>query len=207
MTEAAMNEDTAREDIAFIRRTMEQGRRVAGAWSPDMLVWGVAVAIGYFGTYARVRGWWTIDTDWLWGACILLPWAYSLRRVPRRLLSAPTGVPAECQPASPLAMLWFACGISVTILGLAVIISREPYAWWMNAVSAGAMGLGFFASSFLCSLVWLRWVGLAWWAGELAAFLLRNRPEGLLLSGALMLVLLAVPGFVLMRGHPRQGLA
>ena len=45
----------------------------------------------------------------------------------------------------------------------------------------------------------MRWVALAWWLGEVALFVLHQRAEGLLLAGALMLVLLAVPGFVLMR--------
>src|ERR1043166_9589520 len=45
ITEAAMDADAAREDIAFIRRSIEQGRRIAGAWSPDMLVWGIAIAM------------------------------------------------------------------------------------------------------------------------------------------------------------------
>jgi hypothetical protein len=199
-----MNADAAREDIAFIRRTMEQGRRVAGAWSPDMLVWGIAVAIGYFGTYARVRGLWTVDPDWLWLACILLPWAYSLRRVPRRLFARAPDVAVERPLAAPLSMLWFACGISLTILSLALIVSGEPNAWWINPAAAGVMGIGFFVSSFLSNVVWLRWVGVAWWAGELAAFALRHRAEGLLLAGALMLVLLALPGLVLMRGRPSE---
>src|ERR1700758_1138620 len=106
-----MHEDAAREDIAFIRRTIEQGRRVACAWSPDMLVWGIAVAIGYFGTYGRVRGLWRVGPDWLWGACSLLPWAYSLRRVARRLFAGEAKVEAERPLAAPLSMLWFACGI------------------------------------------------------------------------------------------------
>jgi hypothetical protein len=205
--ESAMNEDAAREDIAFIRRTIEQGRRVAGAWSPDMLVWGVAVAIGYFGTYGRLRGLWRIDPDWLWVACILLPWAYSLRRVARRPFARQLIVQGERPLAAPLSMLWFACGIFLTILSLAVIVAGEPNAWWINPAAAGVMGIGFFVSSFLSNLAWLRWVAVAWWAGELAAFALRHHPEGLLLAGALMLVLLALPGFVLMRGRPIQGAA
>jgi hypothetical protein len=76
-----MNEDAVRDDIAFIRRTMEQGRQVAVTWGADTLVWGIAVAIGYFGTYARVRGLWNANPAWLWTACIVLPWAYSLRRL------------------------------------------------------------------------------------------------------------------------------
>jgi len=201
-----MNED-AREDIAFIRRTMEQGRRVAGAWSPDMLVWGIAIAIGYFATYGRVRGLWRIDANWVWAACILLPWAYSLRRLPQRLFANRPNTEPQYGPASPLSMLWFACGIFLTIIGLACIVSDEPNTWWVNPLVAGAMGVGFFVSSFLSSVTWLRWVGLGWWAGELAAFTLRNRADGLLLMAALMLLLLALPGLLLMRRRPLAGAA
>lgn len=190
-----MNEDAARDDIAFIRRTMEQGRRVAVTWGADTLVWGIAIAIGYFGTYARVRGLWTVDTAWLWIACIVLPWAYSLRRLLHHWDA----------PASPmilgLKMLWLACGIFLTILGVAAIFTGEPSGWWMNAVPAGVIGIGFFVSSFLCDLAWMRWIAVIAWVGELALFLLRTRPAALLLAGALMLVLLALPGFVLMRGR------
>jgi hypothetical protein len=196
-----MDENTAREEIAFIRRTIEQGRRIAGAWSPDMLVWGVAIAIGYFGTYARVRGYWTTDPNWLWLVCILLGWAYTLRRLPARLFAREPDALAERRLASPLTTLWLGCGIFLTVLGLACIVSGERNTWWINPTVAGVMGVGFFVSSFLSNVVWLRWVGVAWWAGELAAFALRDRAEGLLLVGALMLVLFALPGLVLMRGR------
>ena len=56
------SDDSVREDIAFIRRAVEQGRGYAGARSLDMLIWGIAVAIGYLGTYAAVRGWWRIES-------------------------------------------------------------------------------------------------------------------------------------------------
>jgi hypothetical protein len=196
-----MDQDAAREEIAFIRRTIEQGRRIAGAWSPDMLVWGVAIAIGYFGTYARVRGYWTTDPNWLWLACILLGWAYTLRRLAARLFAREPDALAERRLAAPLTMLWFGCGIFLTVLGLACILSGERNTWWINPTVAGVMGVGFFVSSFLSNVVWLRWVGVAWWVGELAAFALRDRAEGLLLAGALMLVLFALPGLVLMRGR------
>ena len=195
-----MNEDAVRDDIAFIRRTMEQGRRVVGSWSADMLVWGVAVTLGYAGTYARVRGWWTLDPNWLWTGLVVLAWLYSLRRV-RRLASRTDAVAARLM-RSPIGMLWLACGVFLTITSFAVIFTTPPNIWWINgAVAAGVMGIAFFVSSFLCDLPWMRWVALAWWIGEVALFVLHQRTEGLLLAGALMLALLAVPGFVLMRGR------
>jgi hypothetical protein len=199
-----MNEDAVREDIAFIRRTIEQGRQVAITWGPDLLVWGLAVAIGYFGTYARIRGLWRVDTAWLWTACIVLPWLYSLWRVLRRLVVGQWDAAAPPSMTLALKMLWLACGIFLTILGFAVIFTGEPSGWWMNVVPAGVIGIGFFVSSFLCDLAWMRWVAVVGWAGELALFALRARPESLLLAGALMLVLLAVPGLALMRRRPAQ---
>src|SRR5262249_22103218 len=197
-----MDADAAREDIAFIRRTIEQGRRIAGAWSPDMLVWGIAIAIGYFGTYARVRGFGTVDPQWLWLACILLPWALTLRRLPAGLFGRAPDALAERRFTSPLSMLWLACGVFLTILGLAAIFSGERNPWWINPVAAGVMGIGFFVSSYLSNVVWLRWVGIAWWVGELAALALRQRDEGLLLAGGLVLVSPALAGFSVMRVLP-----
>jgi hypothetical protein len=55
--EQQMIEDRVREDIAFIRHAVEEGRNYATASSPDIMIWGIAVAVGYLGTCAFVRGW------------------------------------------------------------------------------------------------------------------------------------------------------
>jgi hypothetical protein len=100
--------------------------------------------------------------------------------------------------AQALAMLWLGCGIFLTTLGIAVMVA-EVRGGWFDAVVAGVMGIAFFASARLAQLPWLRWVGIAWWVGELALFALRYRIEALPLSAALMLLLLAGPGYVLLQ--------
>jgi hypothetical protein len=191
-----MIEDQAREDIALIRRAIEDGAAYATAGSPDMLVWGIAVAIGYLGTYACIRGWSPVAPGPLWAACLGLPWLFSLRRVATGL--AGRKVRARGPMAQALAMLWFGCGIFLTILGIAVMATDEGRNGWCSAVVAGVMGIGFFASASLTRLLWLRWVAIAWWLGEVALFALRHRAEALPLAAALMLLLLTGPGYVLM---------
>jgi hypothetical protein len=107
--------------------------------------------------------------------------------------------------AQALAMLWLGCTTSLTILGIAVIASGDSRVGWCDTVVAGVLGLGFFASASLSNLPWLRWVAVAWWAGEIALFALRYDPAVRLpLSAVLMLVLVAGPGLVLLRrGHAR----
>ena len=197
-----MIEDQAREDIALIRRVIEDGAAYATAGSPDMLVWGIAVAIGYLGTYACIRGWSPVTPGPLWAACLGLPWLFSLRRVATGL--AGRKVRARGPMAQALAMLWFGCGIFLTILAIAVMATDEGRNGWCNAVVAGVMGIGFFATASLTRLAWLRCVAIAWWAGELALFALRHRLEALPLAAAQMLLLLAGPGYVLMSRYARR---
>jgi hypothetical protein len=54
-------DDAVRDEIAFIRSVIEEGRGYATDWSGDMLVWGVVIAAATLGHYAAVRGWWGVD--------------------------------------------------------------------------------------------------------------------------------------------------
>ena len=196
-----IEEDRAREDIAFIRRAIEEGGAYATACSPDMLVWGVAIAVGYIGAYAFIRGWSPVPPNGVWAVCIGLPWLYSLRRQFARLFG---GSPPPRGPmAQALGMLWLGCGIFLTIMGFAAAWTGAIREGWFDAVVAGVMGIAFFASARLTNLSWLRWVALAWWLGELAIFSLRHHVERLPLSAALMLLLLAGPGLILLQRGAR----
>jgi hypothetical protein len=196
-----MIQDQAREDIAFIRRAIEEGGAYASAGSRDMLVWGIAVALGYLGTYGFIRGWSPLPPDPLWAVCIGLPWLYSLRRLFGRGIGAPVRGPI----ARALSMLWLGCGIFLTTLAVAAMWTGEARSGWFNPVVAGVMGIAFFASAALSNLPWLRQVAIAWWIGELAVFALRHQPEALPLSAVLMLALLAGPGLVLLQRRARRG--
>jgi hypothetical protein len=198
--DAPMTNDAVREEIAFIRRAIEEGRGYVTGWSGDMMVWGVLIATGHLGTYATQRGWWTVNPNWLWWGLVGLGWLYSLHRIARRLI-AQTPRPIQRPMVEAVRMVWFACGIVLTTLGIAVSVASDWHQGWYNAVSCGILGIGFFASSYLFNLGWMRLVALGWWAGELAVYALRHQIEVLPLSAALMLLLLALPGFVLMRNH------
>ena len=196
-----MIDDQVREDIAFIRRAIEEGGAYATASSRDLLAWGVALALGYLGTYAFIRGWSPIAPGILWPVCLGLGWLYSLRR-PLRQMFGRADFPARGPMAQALAMLWLGCGTFLTILAVAVITSGASREGWCDAIIAGVLGIAFFASGWLSNLRWLRWVAVAWWISEIALFALRHDAAVRLpLAAALMLVLLAGPGLLLARRH------
>jgi hypothetical protein len=198
----SLSQDAVRDEIAFIRHAIEEGRGYVGKRSPDMLVWGIAIGVGYIATYAGVRGWFWLDQRWLWAACIVPPWLYSLRGTLRRLLPGHAAEPPPPAMRRAMQMLWLGCGISLTLLGVGLMVTGNTQCASFGAVSAGILGIAFFASSFLCNFAWMRWVAVGWWLGEIALLAQPRRPEILLLSAVLMLALLAFPGAILMRSRP-----
>jgi len=192
-----MSDDQVRDDIAFIRSAIEDGRAYATARGLDMVVWGLAVALGYGMTYARVRGWTAFNPDWVWAACIGLPWLYSLRRLPPYLLGRTAARPAARPITRALRTLWLGCGIALSLFAAAAYWTGDQRQGWISVFAAAVLGIGFFTSASLANLAWLRLVAYGWWLGFIAVFFLRDRIEVLPLSAALMLLLLALPGLLL----------
>jgi len=195
-----MTDNSVRDEIAFIRRAIEKGRGYAVARSPEFVIWGLAVAVGYLGNYAVIRGWLRADPGWLWAVCLLAPWVYTLQRPLRHWLFQSGDWPDIPPMGRALRMVWIGCAIFLTALAVPATIAGDMR--WFAAVAAGTIGIGFFASAFLCNLPWMRWVAAAWWIAEIAAFALRNRTEVLVLMAILMVLLFVLPGVVLMRTRP-----
>jgi hypothetical protein len=185
----------ARDDIAFIRQAVADGRTFAFGRSPDILVWGIALAVGFFANYEALKFGAPSSIGWIWSATLILPWLFTMRRAFRGTRSArPVLVEA-------VSAVWIGSGIFLTTLTIAAGWENAFPEGWMNAVVAGAFGFCFFASASLLRLGWMRFVAVGWWMGELALFAIRHSAEACLLSALLMLVLLAGPGlYILLRG-------
>ena len=192
--------DHAREDIAFIRRAMEEGSAYARLRSPEFAVWGLAIAAGYFGTYARVTHLWALDPQLIWWVPVGLAWIFSLRdAIPRWLGHGQREEPALMVRA--LHALWLGLGVTLTVLAV-VAFSSDMHTGWFDAVAAGVLGLCFFVSATVSGIRWLRGLALCWWGASVVLLRMSNGPDALLLGGSFMLAFLFLPGLVLWLRRP-----
>ncbi|MGV8996486.1 MAG: hypothetical protein ACOH12_06020 [Parvibaculaceae bacterium] len=195
-----MSDDHIRDDIAFIRQAMEEGRAYARLRSPEFAVWGLAIACGYFGTYARVVHLWTLNPHLIWWVPVGLAWAFSLRDViPRRLNRQ--GAEAPTLMVSTLRSLWLGYGITIMLFAV-LIFPSNIHTEWFDMVPSAMLGLCFFVSSTVSGIRWLRVLAVCWWGAAAALFLVRDQAEVLLLGGIFMLAFLFVPGLVLWLRRP-----
>jgi hypothetical protein len=190
-----MSEDRAREDIAFIRNALEGGRTYAQFRGPDIAVWGALVALGYLGTYAFVEGLTGIHPTYVWWTLVALGWFFSSRHFWQRRAAGCEGE-VRSDAARVLGALWLGFGITMLIFALLNAVTTQ-LPGDMNLVSAGLLGLCFFATAAATGIGWLRWVALGWWVSEFLFVAAGDTALSLLLGAALMLGLLSLPGLLL----------
>jgi hypothetical protein len=187
-----MVEDPIREDIAFIRQTLEEGRSYARHRSPDFAVWGALVTLGYLGVYALSIGLWSLDPSLIWWPLVVIGWLFSARGLwSRRKCEAKPG-PA----ARSLGALWLGFGITLVLFGLLQTFMGAHFEW-MDVIVCALLAVCFFASSTIIGVGWLRFVAIGWWGAGFVTFLLKDTPEVLLAGAVFMFLLLCLPGLIL----------
>lgn len=193
-------EDTDRtpaEDLALIRRLMDESGKAVDAGGPFLVLWGVLVAAALLATWAYTRGALALSPTWIWGVAVAIGWIASLwlgRRRERR-------APVRTTGGRVMAGIWVGGGVTMTLFGFVGIGSGALTPTGHMAATAGVLGACSFASSFVVRSTAYRWLAVGWWLGAIAIFLWPG-PHALLVMTGLIVALLVAPGlWLLSRGR------
>jgi hypothetical protein len=183
----------AREDLAAIRRLMEDGQRVVNTAGPHFVAWGLLTSGALAATYVLAGRGETRLITWAWMVAVGLGWLSSLA------LTMAEGRRARVRSATGriLGGVWTGTGVTMMLLGFAAPAGGGVDTAVITGVLAAVMGSGFFATGLLVGSRWMQGAAVAWWSGALL-MLLRPGPHGLLVTAALVLVLQTLPGCWLM---------
>lgn len=190
------------QDLAVIRRLMEESQTAVAEDGRYFLLWGVLTAAGLLGTWAAVTGAVALDPRWLWGALVGAGWIGSFWM----------GFRSGNQPrvrtlgGRLIAVVWIACGITLTLIAAAGLLGGAVPVRALSGLVSVVVAGGFLASAVLTGQRWLGAVAAAWWlGGGLMLFLpgLYTLP----LLAAMAIALQVVPGLVLRRQARRRPVA
>jgi hypothetical protein len=179
----------AREDLAVIRRLMEDGRRVVNTAGPHFVAWGVLTSAALAATYVLGGRGETGLITWAWGVAVALGWLASAA------LTVAQGRRERVRPGTGriLGGVWTGTGVTMMLLGFAAPAGGVVDPAALTGVLAAVLGGGFFATGLLVGSRWMQAAAVAWWAGALLMLLWPGR-HGLLLTAALVLGLQTLPG-------------
>ncbi|GBQ29201.1 hypothetical protein ACLRDC_09925 [Gluconacetobacter sacchari] len=200
-------ETSLRDDLAFMRALAEAGRSAPLTSGPYFLGAGLlfglasvvawAVATGRAGLPPQAQVW-----VWLAAMVVYLPVIWVLNR-------AQPGRPGSVVMVNrAIGMMWSGLGTGVGIMFLAGLILAwrcgTPIVWVMfPSLVLALYGAGWSATAVISGQSWLRLVAAGAFAGALAVAATIDSSAVLLLYGLLILLLVALPGWVLLRREGR----
>ncbi len=187
-----MDQQRAQEDLAMIRRLMEDSRREVVDRGMHFLVWGAIGTVGSLYTYAHAAQWSSLSPGWLWLGLMTVGWAASSMIALREARVARV----ETVARRMLALLWIASAVTITLIALAGMFGGLVPVETLPGLLSVVIGAPILATGVLAGERWLQVVGAAWWIGG-GIMLFVGGLYSLLLMGAMSLVLMAVPGGVL----------
>ncbi len=197
-----MDQQSAIEEIALIRRVMDESRRFALDNGKYYLLWGALITVAIFAQYALIltnnKG---IAELWLWIVTIGIGWLVS-SLFGMREASGPSGWPIG---AKLVALVWASTGVVMTIIGFAGPFSGGLHSWAICPALAAVMGGSYAISSLIYRLKWVAFVGVAWWLGSLLMFAVKGIAT-LPIFGFMMIFFQILPGLVFYRMWKRNSM-
>lgn len=173
-----------REDIAYLRRMVDNARRALVVDTVPLLIWCGLTLAGVLAVYLLP----TLDSIWLWVTIIGIAWLLTGARAMSRQDSAVS------LSHRVLARLWFGLFTAMTLIGFVGVFSGGLPGVAITPIVAALFGVGCLVSATLLDRPTLIGLALSWWVGAAMLFL-APAPWRLAVFGGLILVLLAIPAW------------
>ena len=185
------------QDLALIRRMMEEAQEAAALDGRHLVLWGVVPAAAQAIELALA----------LAGAGPLARYAWVGAIFAGICGSAALGFSGRHHPTNLAVRLyrsaWVGLCLTIVLLFALAMAGRGIEPAHLGVVAPATTGFAFFVSAAIAGLGWLRWIALAWWAAAATAGLLGPGPLAGTVSIALYLGLMALPGLAIVRRGTR----
>jgi hypothetical protein len=189
-----MDQQSALEEIALIRRVMDESRRFAFDNGKYYLTWGIIITVAIFAQYAVLLTNRESVSGWIWMIAVGLGWLISIV-MGMREPSKPAGWPVG---AKLIGLIWVSSGVSMMIFGFIGPMTGALHSWAICPAIATVMGGAYTISSLVYRMKWVTMVGIAWWVGALIMFAVKGI-ETLPIFGTMMILFQIVPAIVFYR--------
>ena len=194
-----MTELNAQQELAFIKKVMEDSRRIICDDGKSFIFWGILIAFGMLITYLKIAGDWGVNLGWFWPALIALGWIVTIiveiRGEKKRS--------SKTFAAKILGSVWISCGIAMTILGFVGSITNAYDGVFISPIISVILGIGYLISGVINGKKWVSLLAIGWWSGALLMFYLQNL-ETLLIMTGMMIFLQTIPGIILYKESKKE---
>ena len=194
-----MKETDAQDELAFIKKIMQDSRRVIAFDGKEFIVWGILVTIGMAVMYVNIAFKYYIHFTIIWGILIGIGWIYSIFRW---LIHYRKKTP-KTFAAKVLSSVWISFGVTMTLIGFALPPLNVIAGWAIMPLVALGSGMAYFITSVVITEKWVRYSAYGWWVGGLVIAAFPGLHMFLLFAG-MMICFQITPGIILQKQYKKE---
>lgn len=179
----------AQQELAFIKKVIDDSRTAISSNGKDLIVWGLLVVIGMVTMFVDSQLGYTIPKLLLWAALIGIGWTYTLVSVYQNRKKTRF----RTFGGKILGSLWMGCGIVMTLIGFLTTTTGALKSWGIIPMISLVLGIGYLVTGVVHDNRWTRLSAFGWWGGGIIMLIWPGQYM-FLLFGAMMIVFQIFPG-------------
>lgn len=193
-----MDEKTALEELQFIRKIVDEGKKSVVYNGKDYIFWGIIVIVGMMSTFIAHMNHIHFNYFLIWVVLIPIGWAYSIYNRREHKIKYPSTYAGKL-----IASVWGSAGIAMTIIGFigTYLGTIKPMA--ISPVLSIIMGSAYFMSGKIVGVKWISNLSFGWWLGGILLFYVTNVYSFLIMS-LLMLFFQTLPGMLIYKKYKQE---
>jgi len=194
-----MNDSQVFDDLAYLRKVVEDSRRVVVDNGVGLLTWGILVVIGMILTYASVHLGLDLPSTLVWSVVIGAGWLLSIWLGWINMKRSRTRTFIQ----KVLWSIWVGLGITMTIIGFVGPLTGTIAGRACIPIISLVLGAGFFATATIHQEKLLTAAAAGWWIGGIATMVLPGDFSFLLFAGMMTFFQIA-PGVYLYKKWKKE---
>ncbi|MGE5498172.1 MAG: hypothetical protein ACM3Q2_08885 [Syntrophothermus sp.] len=193
-----MDQNTAFEELQFIKRVIEDSKRSIVYNGMHYIVWGILIIAGMLLNYYFLRQHIYFNYLYEWAAIVFIGWVFSFYYSKRLDKKGPKTFALKI-----IATVWLAAGVAMTILGFIGPLSGAISGSFISPVLSVILGMAYLITGVIFESRWFSWLSAGWWAGAVFMFYYPGI-HTLFIMALLMLFFQTLPGIILYRKYNQQ---
>ena len=194
-----MNDLDAQQELAFIKKVMQDSRKIIIDGGKGFVFWGLLISFGLLITYLSIAQSWETSLNWFWPVLVAFGWIYTIITEVRSEKKRK----AKTFAGKIVGAVWVSFGISATILGFIGTISGAYHGVFINPLISVLLGTAYLVSGILYGKPWVSYLAAGWWIGAIVMFFMQNL-ETLLMMIGMLIFFQIIPGIILYKEFKKE---
>ncbi|MGD1005927.1 MAG: hypothetical protein ABR980_01690 [Ignavibacteriaceae bacterium] len=197
-----MDELTAQEEIAFIKKVMQDSRKLVYADGKEFIYWGIIITVcliyTYFTAGYHVTG--SVNVvPLVWLFFIVLGGIGSAFFIKKRYKTARI----KSLAGQVLEKIWLGNGIGMIMVAFVGGFSGAIHGVYISPLMSSFLGGSYYISGFIYGKKWVSYLAVFWWLGAAIMFIFPGLYVCLLMA-AMIILLQIIPGIILYRDSKQE---